>query len=167
MGAAELLGSAGPFADSMPGYEARAGQLEMTRAVERCLKNDGIALIEAGTGTGKTLAYLVPALLEAHRKKVVISTATRALQDQIFNKDLPLLERVLGTGLPVAVMKGLPNYVCQRRYREFIDGIDSFDPRFSKALPLVHDWLGSSMSGAIEELDVLAEDDPIWPRIAA
>jgi ATP-dependent DNA helicase DinG len=167
MGAAELLGPAGPFAQAMPGYEARPGQIEMARAVERCLGRDGIAMIEAGTGTGKTLAYLVPALLEAHRKKVIISTATRALQDQIFNKDLPLLERVLGTGLPVAVMKGLPNYVCQRRYREFIGHIDSFDPRFSRALPLVHAWLGSSPSGALEELDTLPEDDLIWPRITA
>lgn len=167
MGAAELLGPTGPFAAAMPGYQPRPGQMAMAGVVERCLSGEGIALIEAGTGTGKTLAYLVPALLEAHRKKVVISTATRALQDQIFNKDLPLLERVLGTGLPVAMMKGLPNYVCQRRYREFIDGIDSFDPRFSKALPLVHEWLGSSVDGAIEELDGLAEDDPIWARIAA
>lgn len=167
MGAAELLGPAGPFAEAMPGYESRPGQLEMARAVERCLGQDGIAMIEAGTGTGKTLAYLVPALLEAHRKKIVISTATRALQDQIFNKDLPLLERVLGTGLPVALMKGLPNYVCQRRYREFIGSIDSFDPRFSRALPLVHDWLGSSTTGTLEEFDALAEDDPIWARIAA
>jgi len=167
MGAAELLGPKGPFADVLPGYQPRPGQMEMARVVERCLSGGGIAIVEAGTGTGKTLAYLVPALLEAHRKKVIISTATRALQDQIFNKDLPLLERVLGTGLPVAVMKGLPNYVCQRRYREFIDGIDSFDPRFAKALPLVHDWLGSSVSGALEELDTLREDDPIWSRIAA
>jgi ATP-dependent DNA helicase DinG len=167
MGAAELLGPAGPFAEAMPGYEARPGQLLMARAVERCLGQGGIAMIEAGTGTGKTLAYLVPALLEAHRKKIIISTATRALQDQIFNKDLPLLERVLGTGLPVAVMKGLPNYVCQRRYREFIGSIDSFDPRLSHSLPLVHAWLGSSVSGAVEELDGLAEDDPIWPRISA
>jgi ATP-dependent DNA helicase DinG len=167
MGAAELLGPAGPFAEAMPGYEARPGQVEMARAVERCLKGDGIAMIEAGTGTGKTLAYLVPALLEAHKKKVVISTATRALQDQIYHKDLPLLERVLGTGLPVAVMKGLPNYVCQRRYREFLSSVDSFDRKFSHALPLVHAWLGSSTRGALEELDALAEEDPIWPRIAA
>jgi ATP-dependent DNA helicase DinG len=167
MGAAELLGPAGPFADAMPGYEARPGQIEMTRAVERCLKNDGIAVIEAGTGTGKTLAYLVPALLEAHRKRIVISTATRALQDQIYNKDLPLLERVLGTGLPVAVMKGLPNYVCQRRAAEFMSQAESFEPRWSKSLPLVQRWLGSTLSGAVEELDGLAEDDPIWARITA
>jgi ATP-dependent DNA helicase DinG len=151
----------------MPGYEARPGQLEMTRAVERCLKNDGIALIEAGTGTGKTLAYLVPALLEAHRKKIIISTATRALQDQIYGKDLPLLERVLGIGLPVAVMKGLPNYVCQRRAAEFLSSGESFEPRWAKALPLVSAWLAASPSGAVEELDGLAEDDPLWARITA
>ena len=63
MGAADLLGPAGPFADTMPGYEARPGQLDMVTAVERCLRREGIAMIEAGTGTGKTLAYLVPALL--------------------------------------------------------------------------------------------------------
>ena len=151
----------------MPGYQARPGQLEMARAVERCLSNDGIALIEAGTGTGKTLAYLVPALLEAHRKKVIISTATRALQDQIFGKDLPLLERVLGTGLPVALMKGLPNYVCQRRYRDFLLSPESLDPRWATSLPRVQRWLDDSSHGALEELDTLPEDDPIWARISA
>jgi ATP-dependent DNA helicase DinG len=151
----------------MPGYQARAGQMEMARAVERCLSSDGIALIEAGTGTGKTLAYLVPALLEAHRKKVIISTATRALQDQIFGKDLPLLERVLGTGLPVALMKGLPNYVCQRRFREFLLSPESLEPRWASSLPRVQRWLDESPRGALEELDVLPEDDPIWARINA
>jgi ATP-dependent DNA helicase DinG len=151
----------------MPGYQARPGQMEMARAVERCLGSDGIALIEAGTGTGKTLAYLVPALLEAHRKKVIISTATRALQDQIFGKDLPLLERVLGTGLPVALMKGLPNYVCQRRYREFLLSPESLEPRWATSSALVQRWLDESPRGALEELDALAEDDPIWARISA
>src|SRR5262245_33564020 len=167
MGAAELLGPAGPFAQSMSGYQARPGQMEMARAVERCLSSDGIALIEAGTGTGKTLAYLVPALLEAHRKKVIISTATRALQDQIFGKDLPLLERVLGTGLPVALMKGLPNYVCQRRYRDFLISPESLEPRWASSLPRVQSWLDESSRGALEELDSLPEDDPIWARISA
>jgi ATP-dependent DNA helicase DinG len=109
----------------------------------------------------------VPALLEAHRKRIIISTATRALQDQIYYKDLPLLERVLGTGLPVAMMKGLPNYVCQRRYREFMHSAESLEPRWFASLPLVHTWLESSTTGRLEELDALPEDDPIWPRISA
>ncbi len=167
MGAAELLGHDGPFADAMPGHEARPGQLEMVAAVERCLANEGIAMIEAGTGTGKTLGYLVPVLLNARRKKVVISTATRALQDQIFHKDLPLVDRVLGLGTQVAMMKGLPNYVCRRRYQEFRASPESHKPEWSRSLPLVDAWLDESTTGAIGELDSLGEDDPIWSRISA
>src|SRR3954464_10843925 len=125
MGAAELLGPAGPFARALPGYESRPSQLEMASAVERCLNSEGVLLIEAGTGTGKTLAYLVPALLGSGRKKVVISTATRALQDQIFHKDLPLARRMLGLDTEIALMKGLPNYVCRRRHREFRTSAES------------------------------------------
>jgi ATP-dependent DNA helicase DinG len=167
MGAAELLGPVGPFAKAMPGYEARPSQLEMARAVERCLDSEGVLLIEAGTGTGKTLAYLVPALLGARRKKVVISTATRALQDQIFHKDLPLALRILGLDTEVALMKGLPNYVCRRRHREFQSSADSLRPEFARSLPLVDAWLQESQTGAIEQLAELPEDDPIWPRITA
>ncbi len=167
MGAAELLGPAGPFAMALAGYEARAGQLEMAAAVERCLRQEGVLLIEAGTGTGKTLAYLVPALLGAGRKKVIISTATRALQDQIYHKDLPLAQHVLGLNVEVALMKGLPNYVCRRRYREFASSAEALRPEWARSLPLVQRWLEESTSGALEELEALAEDDPLWSRISA
>jgi len=167
MGAAELLGPAGPFARAMAGYESRPSQLEMAAAVERCLNSEGVLLIEAGTGTGKTLAYLVPALLEAGRKRVVISTATRALQDQIFHKDLPLALGVLGLDLDVALMKGLPNYVCRRRHEELKSSAESLKPEWVRSLPLVDSWLQESQTGAIEELGGLPEDDPIWPRITA
>ena len=116
MGSAELLGPDGPFAQAMPGYEARTGQLAMAEAVERALGDERVLLCEAGTGTGKTIAYLVPAILSG--KKIVVSTATRALQDQIFFKDLPLIERALGRPVQAALMKGLSNYLCRRRYEE-------------------------------------------------
>jgi ATP-dependent DNA helicase DinG len=167
MGAAELLGPAGPFARALPGYEARPSQLEMARAVEGCLNSEGVLLIEAGTGTGKTLAYLVPALLGAGRKKVVISTATRALQDQIYYKDLPLALGILGLDVDVALMKGLPNYVCRRRHQEFRTSAESLQPEWGRSLPLVDAWLEESQTGAIEELAGLPEDDPIWSRITA
>jgi ATP-dependent DNA helicase DinG len=167
MGAAELLGPAGPFARAMPGYESRPSQLEMASAVERCLNSEGVLLIEAGTGTGKTLAYLVPALLGSGRKKVVISTATRALQDQIYHKDLPLALGVLGLHVEVALMKGLPNYVCRRRHNEFRTSAESLKPEWGRSLPLVDAWLEESQTGAIEELGTLPEDDPIWSRISA
>jgi len=167
MGAAELLGPAGPFARALPGYEARPSQLEMARAVERCLNSEGVLLIEAGTGTGKTLAYLVPALLGAGRKKVVISTATRALQDQIYYKDLPLALRILGLDVDVALMKGLANYVCRRRHQEFRTSAESLQPEWGRSSALVDAWLEESQTGAIEELAALPEDDPIWARITA
>jgi ATP-dependent DNA helicase DinG len=168
MGAAELLGPSGPFAKALSGYEPRTSQQEMATAVERCLSSEGVTLIEAGTGTGKTLAYLVPALLAAGRtKKIVISTATRALQDQIFHQDLPLALRVLGSNTTVALMKGLPNYVCRRRQREFASSAESMSPAWSRSLPLVEAWLRETRSGAIEELASVAEDDPIWGRITA
>lgn len=168
MGAAELLGPAGPFAKTLSSYEPRTSQQQMAAAVERALTGEGVALIEAGTGTGKTLAYLVPALLAAGRaKKIVISTATRALQDQIFHQDLPLARRVLGTNTQVALMKGLPNYVCRRRQREFASSAESMSPAWSRSLPLVEAWQRETTSGAIEELASVAEDDPIWGRITA
>ena len=100
--AVSLLGPDGPLAKLMAGYEARPGQLEMAEAVERALEEDHTLLCEAGTGTGKTLAYLIPAILSG--KKIIISTATRALQTQIFERDLPLIERAMGITVEASVM---------------------------------------------------------------
>jgi ATP-dependent DNA helicase DinG len=90
MRAADLLGPTGPLARVIPGYEHREGQMRMAEAVQRSLEDRRMLLVEAGTGTGKTLAYLLPAMLSG--QKVVISTGTRTLQDQILDHDLPLLE---------------------------------------------------------------------------
>jgi ATP-dependent DNA helicase DinG len=96
----------------------------MAEAVERALSDDHVLLAEAGTGTGKTLAYLVPAILSG--RKIVISTATRALQEQIFYKDLPLIEQTLGLRPDAALMKGLGNYLCRRRFAEFKTSAEHF-----------------------------------------
>ena len=106
---AQLLGPDGPLSKLLDHYEARTGQAEMASAVESALREERVLFCEAGTGTGKTLAYLIPAILSG--KKIVISTATRALQEQIFSKDLPLVERALGRRVSVALMKGLGNYL--------------------------------------------------------
>jgi ATP-dependent DNA helicase DinG len=167
MNVGEILGPSGSFARSLPGYEARAGQVDMANAVQRCLEQDGILLCEGGTGTGKTLAYLVPALLNARQKTIVISTATRALQDQIFYKDLPLAERVLGIDAQAVLIKGLSNYLCRRRYKAFVDGGSSLEPRFQESLPLLTAWAARTERGAIDELAELGEDDPLWPLVTA
>ena len=117
MRASDLLGPDGPLARDLDGYEHRPAQMAMADAVENALREGGVALIEAGTGTGKTLAYLVPALLSG--KKVVVATRTKNLQDQLRLKDLPLLRRTLepeGFEVEVAFMKGLANYLCLRRF---------------------------------------------------
>src|ERR1700759_5402892 len=108
--ARDLLGPGSPLARGLSGYEDRPGQLDMADAVERALRDERGLVCEAGTATGKTLAYLVPAILSG--KKIVISTATKALQEQIFTRDLPLIERELGLDAQAVVVKGLGNYLC-------------------------------------------------------
>jgi len=158
-----LLGPEGPFARAFAGYEARAGQLEMADAVQRTLAEEGVLLCEAGTGIGKTLAYLVPAIQS--NKKVVVSTATRSLQDQIVQDDLPLIERTLGLSPRVAVMKGLSNYVCRRRLYE--RSLQLLPAGRDHGLPVVADWASRSRSGDIAELASLPEDDPLWAEVTS
>jgi len=161
--AVELLGPDGPLSRALPGYEPRPSQLEMARAVETALRTDQVLICEAGTGTGKSLAYLVPALLSG--KKVVVSTATRALEEQIFWKDLPLIEKALGVPVRAALMKGISNYVCRRRLAEFRVSEESVRPKFARSLNLVDDWLRESETGDLAELVGLREDDALRREI--
>lgn len=161
---ASLLGPGGPLSRNLPGYELRSGQLEMATAVEHALADDEVLLCEAGTGTGKTFAYLLPAI--ASGKKVIVSTATRALQEQIVRTDLPLIERMLGEKVSVAVMKGLSNYVCRRRLNDHMTRVAG-TKKGKKSLRLVTDWVTETPSGDIAELVDLAEADPIWSEVTA
>jgi ATP-dependent DNA helicase DinG len=162
---ADILGPGGPLARALSAYESRSGQLEMAEAVERTLKNDRILFCEAGTGTGKTLAYLVPALLSG--KKVIISTATRALQEQIYQRDLPLLEEAMGISFPVALMKGLSNYVCRRRLAEFRASPESQRPMYARSLDSLLSFVEESESGDFAELAGMAEDDPVRTEVGS
>jgi ATP-dependent DNA helicase DinG len=162
---AELLGPGGPLSRALSAYESRSGQLEMAAAVERALSSDGILFCEAGTGTGKTLAYLVPALLSG--KKVIVSTATRALQEQIYQRDLPLIEAALGVTFPVALMKGLSNYVCRRRLAEFRASPESQRPMYARALDSLASFIEESESGDFAELAGMAEDDPVRAEVGS
>jgi ATP-dependent DNA helicase DinG len=144
----------------------REGQVSMAEAVEDALEKERHLLVEAGTGTGKTLAYLVPAVLSG--RKVVVSTATRALQEQIVVKDLPLLTEALaahGVAAPrVALMKGLANYVCLRRLAEArASGEYGIDADFARIVA----WLEQTETGDRAELADLAEDAPVWRAVAS
>src|SRR6478609_4665311 len=137
----------------------------MARAVESALSSERVLICEAGTGTGKSLAYLVPALLSG--KKVIVSTATRALEEQIFWKDLPLIERALGVPVRAALMKGISNYLCRRRLAEFRGSEESLRPRHARSLAILDDWLKETESGDLAELAGIREDDPLRREVGS
>jgi len=163
--ARDVLGPKGALARGLTGYEDRPGQLAMAEAVERALAQDRVLVCEAGTGTGKTLAYLVPAILSG--KKVIVSTATRALQEQIIEKDIPLIRRVLGLRVNAALMKGLSNYLCLRRFAEFRASPESTDPKVSRVLATLEDWAKSTDSGDVASIGTLSEDEAVWREVSS
>lgn len=164
MSARELLDRDGPLSRSLHGYEPRAGQLDMAAAVERAIDEDRLLLCEAGTGTGKTLAYLVPALRAGRR--VVVSTASRALQEQIATSDLPMALRCVDRQVVTRVVKGLSNYLCLRRFEELRSDVDR---RRSLIAPLdaVERWARATTHGDIAEVSELPEDHPIWRLVTS
>ncbi len=160
----DVFGEGGLLGRGLPGHEPRAGQRAMAELVGHDLEHGGVALIEAGTGTGKTFAYLVPALLSGAR--VVVSTGTRALQDQIAERDVPALSRILGEELPVAVLKGLSNYVCLRRHDELLASGESVSrPEIVRHLPLIQAFVRGSPTGQKKDLPEVPEDAAIWSLV--
>lgn len=162
--AAEILRPGGALAEALPGFESRAGQLAMSRRVARAIDLDERLLVEAGTGTGKTIAYLVPAILSGRR--VVVSTGTRTLQDQIAKVDLPRLQRVLAQPFTFAVMKGIGNYVCLRRLAEHRRQL-AISSMVTPAAQRVLAWAEGSATGDRAELDGVPEDAAIWREITS
>src|SRR3954471_22395183 len=136
---AEVLRPGGALAGELASYEPRPGQLAMATRVARAIELDERLLVEAGTGTGKTLAYLVPAILSG--RKVVVATGTKALQDQIARVDLPRLQAVLPTPFTFAVMKGLSNYLCLRRFHEHARQLDIGIGGVGEELARVRAWI--------------------------
>jgi len=163
--AVEAFSPEGPLAQALEGYEPREGQVEMAEAVASVLSNRGVLLAEAGTGTGKTLAYLVPAILS--RQRVLVSTGTKNLQEQIFFKDLPVLERALGVPFTATCMKGRGNYLCLHRFEAFRESpaIRSYDE--TAHLRIIERWAQDTETGDRAEIEDLPEDLPFWTDIAA
>jgi ATP-dependent DNA helicase DinG len=163
--AVEAFSADGPLARTLEGYEPREGQVEMAEAVASVLKHRGVLLAEAGTGTGKTLAYLVPAILS--RQRVLVSTGTKNLQEQIFFKDLPVLEQALGVPFTATCMKGRGNYLCLHRFDAFRDSpaIRSYDETAN--LRIIERWSEETETGDRAEIEDLPEDLPFWNDIAA
>src|SRR5690606_20707182 len=155
------LSEDGALSGALPGFVPRPAQQRLAEAVADAFASRGTLLAEAGTGTGKTFAYLVPALLSG--LKTIVSTGTRALQDQLYHRDLPRVRDALGTGLKTALLKGRANYLC--RYRmEQAKGGPAFTSREQAAqFQRVVAWSGRTRMGDLAELEGLAEDSPLLP----
>ena len=164
MAARELLAAGGPLAKVLPGYEARSEQLAMTDAVEAALEEGTGLLVEAGTGTGKSLAYLIPAAQSSLR--VVISTATKALGEQIIEKDIPTLRR-LGLHPDVTLVKGLSNYVCLRRLEEYRQGITTGAVAPEVGIDRILAWVDDTLTGDRADLPSLSEEAPVWREVVS
>ncbi|MGH9135114.1 MAG: ATP-dependent DNA helicase, partial [Ilumatobacteraceae bacterium] len=167
--AAAVVGALDSVTAALDGAEHRSGQREMAERVARAVEGSRHAIIQAGTGTGKTLAYLVPLVMSGRR--TVIATATKALQDQLANKDLPFLETHLPAPFEWAVLKGRSNYLCLQRLREInesadgqleLDGMASTTKAEIKRLAR---WAGESPTGDQAELD-WAPSDSAWRSVS-
>jgi ATP-dependent DNA helicase DinG len=163
----EIFGAEGPLAGAIPGYAFRSEQAAMAAAVGRALTRGEPLIVEAGTGIGKTFAYLVPALLSGLH--VIISTGTRTLQDQLFHRDVPLLARALGMPVKMALLKGRANYLCRHRL-ELATVQKSLFPAergTARLLARVSRWAAVTRTGDLSELTDLPEQSPAWPLMTS
>ncbi|MGR9091347.1 MAG: ATP-dependent DNA helicase [Gammaproteobacteria bacterium] len=159
-----LLGDDGPVAAALNGFSVRAQQQAMAGLIEQVLRDSGTLLCEAGTGTGKTLAYLVPCL-DVDRK-TIISTATKTLQDQLYERDIPLVRDALGIRIELALLKGRANYLCLHRL-DLAVGNPDLNRTEQDQLTYLADWARHSDSGDIAGAGALPDDARIWPHVTS
>jgi ATP-dependent DNA helicase DinG len=155
-----LFTSDGPIAKIIDGYLPRTAQVEMAQAIAKTIHEKQNLIAEAGTGTGKTIAYLLPAILSG--KKVIISTGTKNLQDQLFNKDLPVIRKALSIPFSAALLKGRNNYLCLYRLHNAMHTHSGFSSEDASALAKINRWSGTTRSGDITDMPDVPESSPAW-----
>ena len=160
-----LLGGEGPFVQALSGFRPRQPQQALARAIEQAIAERGTLVAEAGTGVGKTFAYLVPALMSG--RKVLLSTGTRTLQDQLYHKDLPIVREALGVQVRAALLKGRANYLCRHRHALAEQEHRWRSREAARHLALVRRWLPLTDSGDLAEVEGLPEDSEILPRVTS
>jgi ATP-dependent DNA helicase DinG len=160
----EFFGPGGVLEQRLEDYEFRPSQIRMAEAVHEALESQNHVIIEAGTGTGKTLAYLLPAL--AYGRRILVSTGTKTLQDQIFYKDIPLLEKLLERPIRAAYLKGRNNYLCRLKL-ETAQTEGLFTPRELRAFQSILDWAQETETGDRAELGTIGDDSELWSRLDA
>ncbi|ODU57785.1 MAG: helicase [Comamonadaceae bacterium SCN 68-20] len=164
---AQAFAGQGPLAQAGTHFRPRAGQVAMAQAVAQAVQEGGALVAEAGTGVGKTFAYLVPALLSGQR--LLVSTATKALQDQLFLRDLPRVQAALGVPARAALLKGRSSYLCLERLERACQGVPGqlLDPQWLRALARVQQWARGTRSGDLDELPGLDAASPVLPLITS
>ncbi|MFK8067035.1 MAG: ATP-dependent DNA helicase [Gammaproteobacteria bacterium] len=161
----EILSETGPVANSIEGFSPRLQQQEMADQIGEVLDQNGILIGEAGTGTGKTFAYLVPALMSG--KKVIISTGTKHLQDQLFHRDLPVIREALKLPISIALLKGRANYLCLNRLGEAGGQGNPMTSKLYVQLTSINEWAEKTTIGDVSELSSVPEDSMIWPMVTS
>ncbi len=160
-----VLGPGGLMSARRGWFEFRESQTEMARLIARALEEERHAVIEAGTGTGKTLGYLVPLVLSG--KKAVVSTGTKNLQEQIYYKDIPLLAEAAGLKIDAMLMKGRKNYLCLHRYHQLVSDPGLFGEDLMELRRRLDQWIGRTEFGDRSELEWLPDGDPIWESLSS
>jgi ATP-dependent DNA helicase DinG len=162
---AHILGAEGAFARSVTNFQSRPSQVEMAEAIEAVIDDKQTLLAESGTGTGKTFAYLVPALLSG--KKTLLSTGTKHLQEQLFHRDIPLVIKTLALHVKVSLLKGRSNYLCLHRLSITRGGPRRLDKIQAAELEAIYQWGNRSKDGDVGNLTEVAEDSRIWPMVTS
>ncbi len=160
-----VFSSQGPLAETIPGYRLRQQQLEMAQAIAEAIKQGGQLVAEAGTGTGKTFAYLVPALLSGG--KVIISTGTKTLQDQLFNRDLPAVRDALKVPVTVSMLKGRANYVCHFHLERAVNEGRFVSREDANYVQKIRAFAENSGTGDKAELTDVPESATVWPSVTS
>ena len=160
-----MFATGGPLSRLLPGYAPRAAQRAMAAAVERAVSERGTLICEAGTGTGKTLAYLLPAVAGGGR--IVVSTGTRHLQDRLLEHDLPLVCRALECAPAIALLKGRSNYLCRWRYEQVLTSARLVSRQVVARVVRLSGWAARTVNGDLAEVDDLSESDPVRRAITS
>lgn len=155
----------GPLAAGSAPFQPREGQTQMALAIAEVVEQGGELVVEAGTGVGKTYAYLVPVLLSGQR--ALLSTATKALQDQLFSRDIPKLTQILNLPIKVALLKGRGSYLCVQRLEQARQGHEATDRVYAHALAKIETWSHATLTGDLSELSGLDDRSPVIPLVTS
>ena len=158
-----LFSESGPLALNIPGYKPRQPQIDMAEMVHAAIENKSQCVVEAGTGTGKTFAYLIPVLLS--EKKSIITTGSKALQEQLYHRDLPQLTKILNKGRKVALLKGRANYLCTYRLEQHVAHVPTDDPDVMHQLAMVAKFASQTNTGDLADCVGIEEDAKVLPYV--